>query len=133
MKPSLDALTGRIRARWPDVVAIFRFGTAGTDQERPDSDLDLAVLPAAPIDPGELWAAAEELASLARKDVDLVDLLAASMVLRARIVATGDVLYCADEAACGAFAAHAMSDYTYLNLERKGILEDIQKRGRILG
>ena len=37
-------ITNVIRAAFPDTEAIYRFGSWGTDAERIDSDLDIALL-----------------------------------------------------------------------------------------
>lgn len=122
-----------ILARLPDVVAVYHFGTWGTRYQRPDSDIDLAVLPAAPLPAMLRWELAQDLASGLGRDVDLVDLLTASTVMRAQVIAHGQRLYCGDEAACGAFETYVFSSYARLNEERHAILQDIQNRGRIHG
>jgi predicted nucleotidyltransferase len=116
-----------------DCQAIYRFGSWGSDDERSDSDIDLAVLPQIPLDPVQRWELAQKLASLARRDVDLVDLLHASTVLRMQVVANGQRLYTADVNAVEQFEDTVFSSYVRLNEERRGILEDVRKRGNIHG
>ena len=128
-----DEIVTRIRRRLPDVVAIYRFGSSGTPHERPDSDVDLAVLSARPLDPVARWELAQALAGLLHRDVDLVDLLRASTVLRAQVVAYGARLYCADERVCATFEDYAFSSYARLNEERHEILADIRARGSVYG
>lgn len=126
-------LTNFLREVLPDCQVIYRFGSWGTDDERPDSDIDLAVLPLAPLDPVFRWDLAQRLASLARRDVDLVDLLRASTVLRMQVVAHGQRLYTADVNAVEQFEDTVFSSYVRLNEERRGILDDVQQRGNIHG
>lgn len=134
MDPSLiGRLVQQTRERLPDVVAIYRFGTADTSDQRPDSDLDLAVLPAHPLDSVFRWELAQELATLAHRDVDLVDLLSASTVMRAQVIARGERLFCGDERACATFEDYAFSAYARLNEERREILKDIVERGTVYG
>ena len=117
----------------PDCRAIYRFGSWGSDAERPDSDIDLAVLPGAPLDPVGRWELAQKLASLAGRDVDLVDLLRASTVLRMQVVAHGERLFAADVSGAEKFEDTVFSSYAMLNEERRGILADVRQRGNIHG
>ncbi|CAN5730634.1 hypothetical protein BH20ACT11_BH20ACT11_16830 [soil metagenome] len=81
----------------------------------------------------ELWCAAQELASRAGRDVDVVDLARASTVMRAQVVHEGERLYCADGTACDTFEDYVYSSYARLNEERREILRDILSRGRVYG
>lgn len=129
----LNRAVEEIQIALPDVVAIYRFGTWGTAHRRQDSDMDLAMLPARPLDAVSVWELGQELARVVSRDVDLIDLLSASTVMRAQIIAHGQRLYCANESACAGFEDLAFSAYARLNEERAGILTDIAERGRIHG
>lgn len=127
-------LVARILREWPDTVAIYSFGSAGTPRARPDSDVDLAVLTTGVrLPPQRVWEVAQELASIAHRDVDLVDLSVASTVLRAQVVAEGEAIHSGDPAVSGEFEARALADYARLNEERREILADILERGRVSG
>lgn len=128
---TLQAILATLREALPQARGIYLFGSAATRQLRADSDLDLAVLCPQRQDPVALWDLAQRLASLAGRDVDLIDLRSVSTVMAARIVTEGQRLLTVDKTACDAFEAHALSDYARLNEERRGILEDIQRRGRV--
>lgn len=119
--------------RLPKVVAIYSFGSSGTQYERKDSDVDLAVLPQAPVDSAYLWEVAQEIAKELGKDVDLVDLLQASTVMRSQVLAAAKRLYCRDRLACERFEDYVYTSYARLNEERRGILEDIKQRGTVYG
>lgn len=58
----------------PNCQAIYRFGSWGTDAERPGSDIDLAIVPLHPLEMFHQWELAQTVASVALRDVDLVDL-----------------------------------------------------------
>ncbi len=120
-----------LEAALPDLIAVYQFGSAGTPAMRPDSDLDLAVLNAHPEDPVAVWELAQRIAEVVGRDVDLVDLRRASTVMAAHVVSEGQRLLCTDAEQRAAFEAYTLSDYARLNEERRGILEDIRKRGRI--
>jgi uncharacterized protein len=117
----------------PDCRAIYRFGTWGTDAERPESDIDLAFLSGIPTDSVRRWELAQQLASLAGRDVDLVDLLTASTVLRMQVMANGERLYCSDSDEVDRFEDAVFSAYARLNEERREILNDIRRRGTVYG
>lgn len=129
----LAAQVERLREELPELIAVYRFGTYGTEYERPDSDLDLAVYAGKPLPTVELWRTAQELASDVGRDVDLVDLASASTVMRAQVIHGGERIYCADKLACDTFEVYAYSSYARLNEERRGILEDVRKRGSVYG
>lgn len=117
----------------PGCQAIYRFGSWRTEAERPDSDIDLAVLPPERLEPIRRWELAQALASLAGRDVDLVDLLAASTVLRIQIVAHGERLHACDLPAVERFEDMVYSSYARLNEERREILADVRQRGSVYG
>ena len=128
-----DALVSALLAAIPACRAIYRFGSWGTEGQRADSDIDLAVLASQPRDPVRRWELAQTLAALAGRDVDLVDLLSASTVMRLQVVAYGERLYCADPFQVEQFADMTFSSYARLNEERRGILEDVRQRGNVYG
>lgn len=131
--PHNDTVVARIRTRLPDVVAIYRYGSAGTTHERRQSDVDLAVLPSRPLTAEERLSLVADLAEVLGRDVDLVDLLKAPTVLRARIIADGDRLWCGDERRCAVFEDYAFSSYVRFNEERRELLADIRARGTVYG
>lgn len=132
-KSPLDSLLAVLQSRLPGLIAVYRFGSFGTLKERPDSDIDLGLQPDRPLDPVDVFYLAAELATLAGREVDLVDMIRCSTVMRAQIVATGDVIFCRDRHRCEDFAATAYSRYAHLNEARRGILQDIQARGSVHG
>lgn len=127
LAPLIVALDGAV----PGLVAVYAFGSAARGQTTPESDLDLAVLAGAPLDPLARFDLQERLAVLAGRDVDLVDLRAASTVMQAQIVHTGSVVRDADPPARAAFETRVFSAYAMLNEERAGLLDDIAARGRV--
>jgi len=130
-KPILAKLARALTTRLPEVIAIYCFGSFGTSNERPGSDIDLGLQPSRPLDPTALFYLAGELATLANRDVDLVDMVRCSTVMRAEIVATGELIFCLDTDLCEDFATTAYSRYAHLNETRRGIVQDILERGFI--
>ncbi|HEX7338812.1 MAG TPA: nucleotidyltransferase domain-containing protein [Rhodanobacteraceae bacterium] len=129
----LAPLIERLTARLPSLVGVYRFGSFNTRDERAASDIDMGLLGTRPFDPVRLFELAGELATLARRDIDLVDMMTCSTVMRAQIVATGELVYCSNAFACEDFATTAYSQYAHLNESRRGILEDIRARGSVYG
>ena len=132
MEP-LAAVIELLRKALPDLQAVYLFGSRATGDAGPGSDYDLAVLPPRPIDSVDRWVLQERLAEILRTDVDLVDLRAASTVMRASVLRTARTLYDGAPTERAFFEAYALADYARLNEERRGILEDIHERGNIYG
>ena len=123
LRPLLD--------RVPDVQAVYAFGSRAEGAGRPDSDLDLGLLAAAPLAPLARWDAQEALAAALGVDVDLVDLRSASTVMRAEVLRSGRVVLDLDPTARAFWETWTLSAYALLNEERAGILDDIRRRGRV--
>ncbi|MDN5874731.1 MAG: nucleotidyltransferase domain-containing protein [Sinobacteraceae bacterium] len=130
---TISQLVAMLSGRIPGLIAVYRFGSFGTPAQRRDSDIDLGVLADAPLDPVALFHMAAELATCAKREIDLVDLIRCSTVMRAHIISTGEIVYCSDPYRSDNFAATAYSRYAHLNEARSGILADIQARGSIHG
>ncbi len=121
-------ITNAICAAFPETEAIYRFGSWGTDAERIDSDLDVAVLlPWQQARDVDLWDWAMlngEVAAGASTDrVDLINLREADVVFQFEILRTGEVIYCADQAARLNFEVLTISRYEELNRWRKDFEE----------
>lgn len=129
----MEQLVETIRAAIPDVIAIYLFGSAARGDANASSDLDLAVLAPRGLEAQARFHLQESLAAVAGRDVDLVDLRAASSVMRAQVL-NGDVLlYEGDRRARAEFEMYALADYARLNEERRAILDEVKRTGSILG
>jgi len=85
------------------------------------------------MDSASLWGVAQDIAKVIGKNVDLVDLLQASTVMRMQVISTGKRLYCSNLIVCEQFEDYVYVAYARLNEERRGILEDIKQRGTVYG
>lgn len=128
-----DAIVATLRERLGDLKAVYRYGSAGGIHQRADSDLDLAVLAGHRLSFEEQCTLAADLSQLVNLDVDLNDLRSLPVTLRVQIVTAGARIYAADEPEAEEYDSRTLSDYARLNEERRGILEDIRRRGRIYG
>lgn len=127
-----DALMQVLRARVPNLLAVYAFGSRVTGTAGPDSDLDVAVLVAGYADSLVLFDLGGELADVAGCPVDLLDLRAASTVMQYQIITTGQRLWARD-AQAALFEAAVLSQKTALDTARAGLLADIQQRGTVYG
>ena len=75
------------------MLAIYVFGSFGTKYGRADSDVDLAILTQAAIDPVVLWDLAQKIAIDINRDVDLIDMNNASTIFRYVIISSGTRFY----------------------------------------
>lgn len=80
-------------AELPDVHAVYLFGSWATGNQRPDSDLDPAVLPPYDAKMSNRLELVSRLSEIARREVDLVDLRDAGDILRFQGIATGAPIF----------------------------------------
>lgn len=128
MRPILKA--------YGEVQALYLFGSHGTADEWPNSDVDIAVLlpvaEARQVDCRQWMEVSEAVARAAGSEkADLVNLRSVDTVFRMTIINTGRRVYCADEAAADEFEMLTLSLYQQLQEERKEIIEDAIRSGRI--
>ncbi|MFN2427110.1 MAG: nucleotidyltransferase family protein [Candidatus Binatia bacterium] len=128
-----NAIVRVLRREFPDSAAIYRFGSTAENSAGSDSDIDLAILPDGPIDAMRRFGVQESLAAELHRNVDLIDLAAASTVLRMQVVAKGQVLATFDPAKQSVFEDYVFSSYARLNEERREILQRIKAEGRVYG
>lgn len=127
------AIVAALQAGLPGLRAVYRYGSAGGDFERADSDIDLAVLADQRLSLDELSRLSVDLMRLTGREVDLNDLHRLPVTLRVQIVVDGCRLFAADIGAADEYAARTLSDYARLNEERREILADVRRRGSIYG
>lgn len=129
---SEQAIVSALRQQLPALLAIYLFGSRATGQVGRDSDLDLAVLVEGKLEPPATWDLAQSLADIVSCDVDLIDLRAASTVMQYQIITTGSRLWSKDVQASLNECA-ILSQKTELDAARAGLLEDIEREGRVYG
>ena len=129
-----DEVLAFIRDALPSVQAVYLFGSCADGVERPDSDVDLAVLlphaAAKAVSPRNVRDLKFPLYDIVKREVDLVNLRSVSIVFRHEIVSTGRPVYVPDLPALEEFEMTTLSLYQKLNEERSEILRRIRSDGR---
>jgi predicted nucleotidyltransferase len=121
-------------AHYPAIQGIYLFGSYGTENEWPTSDVDIALLlphvQAVRERHLDLSPCRTELESALRREVDLVNLRQANTVFQKEVIADGRLIFCADTRALDEFEMLVISFYQKLNEERREILEAFFRTGR---
>ncbi len=112
---------------------IILFGSWARGTARADSDVDIGFLSDGICTSYDIFMAAQELAGLLGKEVDLIDLQGSSTVFQALVVGNGKVIYCTDENRKHVFQIRVLKEYALLNEERAEILEKVRERGSVYG
>jgi predicted nucleotidyltransferase len=104
------------------LLAVYVCGSTAAGRNRMDCDVDIAILPTAPLQPLQLMALRNALSEQLMRDVDLVDLSRATTVLRKEVVLHGRLLLESDPRRRAEFEMYTLSDYARLNEERAPVL-----------
>lgn len=123
-----------IKKEFSSIQAIYLYGSYGDNSQRPESDVDIALL--FPHDE------AKKTGSLAFLDirfsleqelkhaVDLINLRIVSIVLQKEVITSGRCLYRIDQTIRDTYEMHVLSLFGKLNEERKEILQDFYRTNR---
>jgi predicted nucleotidyltransferase len=129
-----DIIRETVQRHYPDVQAVYLYGSHGTPNQWPQSDVDAALLlpyPQGKTEPplalSPCRAALEE--ALGRP-ADLVNLRTANTVFQNEVVTTGRRIVVQDAGAMHAFEGLALSFLLKLNEERREILEEFARTKR---
>jgi uncharacterized protein len=111
----------------PEAQAIYLFGSYGTEQEWPESDVDIAVLlPPEEAKKAGVLAMSDlrfALEALLEKEVDLVNLRRVPTILQKEVVLADGRIYAGDRFAAEEFEMLTFSYYQKLNEERADIVK----------
>jgi predicted nucleotidyltransferase len=133
MEPQ-DAIIRTIQTHHPDIQAVYLFGSWGTEDEWPDSDVDIAMLlppvTAKTLNVLDLIKTQTALSSLLHKPVDLLNLRQISTVFQKEVVMADRRIFTTDEYAAEEFEMLTLSFYQKLNEERAEILSEGLRSGR---
>jgi len=130
---SLSSIASKLTQELPDLWAVYLFGSHASDQALPESDVDLAVLGKSFYTSTGLFNVSSDIATMLKRNVDLVDLRAVPTDLQAQIVTKGQRHVLTNFEQIESFEDFVYSSYARLNEERRYILADIQQRGSVYG
>ena len=117
----------------PGLQEVYLYGSFLSASFSNESDLDIAVKAELKLDNQKRWRIQEDLAGIFGRDVDLLDLDRASLVMQFEVISTGERIYCADENTLAHYETLLYSRYLDFNRIRKPIVEEIIKRGSVYG
>ena len=126
----LDIAVSKLKEEIPSLVAVIAFGSFGTEYERKDSDIDLAILSdksKESIDTVKLWDLAQEIALMVGRDVELINLQETTTVFAFQALTTGTPIFCKNPTKLAYFDNLIISMYLRLQEERKDILNSFKE------
>ena len=112
---------------------IILFGSFAKGTSRLDSDIDLAYFSKEQLSSYERFLLIGQLAEIAGREVDLVDLKQIDTVFTMQIFSQGQPIYIQDENEFTRQKMRAYSMYATLNEQRAGVIERIKERGSVFG
>ncbi len=123
-----DVLRGEFRDSFPErhLLGAWLYGSRATGESRADSDVDIAVLCDAPLDPVALLDAGARLAARLGTAVDLVDLRRAGGLLRVEATHRGRPLVPPTTEA-DFFTAHALADHAAFAANRRAATQAMRE------
>ena len=124
-----DAVIQELSTTFPQrhVLGLWLYGSRAHGRARPESDVDLAVLCDAPLDPVALFDASGRLAAQLGADVDLVDVRQAGGLLRVEATHRGKALL-APTIEADLFSTHALADHAAFAPNRQAATRAFMER-----
>ena len=110
---------------------IYLFGSYAKNINREESDIDIAVLLGTSMESKEKYKYKMELVDLLGKEVDLIDLTDANIILKHQIVTTGKNLFCRTKLERDEFKYGVISCYYQYKEDIDVVKKSIKKRGHV--
>lgn len=109
---------------FPDIVAIYAYGSRVSGRAHKGSDLDLALLFKADSRPDSqmIYRHLGRVVDVAECPVDIGVLSHNNTIYAKEVIANGTRIYCCDTKQCDEFEMYCLSYYAQLNLERSEIV-----------
>jgi predicted nucleotidyltransferase len=118
----LTAIAEIIRER-TKVVAVYVFGSVAIGRNRPDSDIDIAMIGPHAVDSLSIEELKEKVSTYLQIEVDLIDFVSAPPPLQAEIMRYGKKIRVWDQYQLATIFMNALRCYQKLNEERLPLLE----------
>jgi predicted nucleotidyltransferase len=103
-----------VLAHHPELDVVIVFGSMATGRQRPDSDLDLAVMAARPLTVAQRMALVGELALVTGRAIDLVDLRTVGEPLLGEVLVHGRRVLGSDQAFAELLSKHVLDAADFL-------------------
>lgn len=103
-------------------VVIYIYGSVLGCGFNNESDIDIAVISDSIIDSTALYYLSADLSIVLKRDVNIVDFLAVSDVLKIEILKKREILFCRDDNLRLYYEMNALSSYVKLNEEREIVI-----------
>ena len=129
----LDRVRDVVVAQIPAALAIYVYGSAARGDERPGSDLDIAVLLPPEAHIPNLLETIGAIATELQREVNLVDLRRVGNILRKEVLVDGLLAFAKDPAALLGWEAEAMSEYAEHRYRIRDILRQVTETGIAYG
>ena len=117
-----------VKAEFPDLLAIYLFGSQVAGETHNESDLDLALLFRSGDTPDALviYHLPGKMVDIAGCSVDIGILRLDNVVFAKEVITKGRRIYCHDQRQCDEFAMYCLAYYGQLNFERAEILHSYE-------
>jgi uncharacterized protein len=125
----LDTARDALLGAFPNVWAIYVYGSFARGDESRSSDIDLALLLPPDEEIVDLLSVVSDVSTRVHREVDLIDLRKVSDVLRREVLAEGRILYVSQPDRVLEWEGTAMSRYQRYREEVRELLEDFQSTG----
>ncbi len=126
-------LVDLLRARVPELQAVYHFGSTAREEGDAESDVDIAFLSGEKASATMLFELQGMCSEAAGRQVDLIELRRADPVLRCEVMADGKLIYEGDAEAVAEFEMVAMSMRCAFNEEMRDLVSAIVSRGSVYG
>ena len=116
-----------IMENYQNVIALFLFGSYGSENQTPLSDVDLAILPFdeqkfSLSDERTIFAEIQEAAGT--DDINTINLSKVPLTLKMEVISTGTLLYCSDEITLADFKEYVIKRYCDLEPDLRQFNKD---------
>ena len=126
-------LVGFVCEKLPLIEAIYLYGSAVTEMFNSESDVDIALLIQKPLTAEDALFLKGQLELFLRRDVDLLDMRRTSVEMAFSVLKSSIKLFERDTLTVGLYETAIMSMWADLQIDRREIIEDIEKRGSVYG